>query len=436
MDPEPARLFLENSIYIIPLVIFALLILALIALISSTEVAYFSTSKQKFENLNENYPKQANLYQKLLERPAKLQATLNLSSVIFKISFIFSVIEIKFHYFDLHLTTTFSYLITFIILFIGIVFFGEIFPRMYAYRNVNHFIKSSVKTIYTLDLILFPIAFPLQKISQYIANKFSKNDDSFTVEQLSQALEMTDYSETSEEEQKILEGIASFGLTEVSQVMTPRIDIFALSTNESLSEVLPKIIENGYSRIPVYNDNIDEIAGVLFIKDLIPHLNKKFFNWKTLLREAYFIPENKKLDDLLKDFQTQKSHLAVVVDEFGETAGIISLEDILEEIVGEITDEFDEDEKMFTKIDSENYLFDGKISMKDFYRIVPVDEDEFESERKEAESLAGFILEQTEIFPKVNDVISFANCNFTIIQVNKRRLQQIKVTIQTNETNN
>ena len=436
MDPEPARLFLENSIYIISLVIFALLILALIALISSTEVAYFSTSKQKFENLNENYPKQANLYQKLLERPAKLQATLNLSSVIFKILFIFSVIEIKFHYFDLHLTTTFSYLITFIILFIGIVFFGEIFPRMYAYRNVNRFIKSSVKTIYTLDLILFPIAFPLQKISQYIANKFSKNDDSFTVEQLSQALEMTDYSETSEEEQKILEGIASFGLTEVSQVMTPRIDIFALSTNESLSEVLPKIIENGYSRIPVYNDNIDEIAGILFIKDLIPHLNKKFFNWKTLLREAYFIPENKKLDDLLKDFQTQKNHLAVVVDEFGETAGIISLEDILEEIVGEITDEFDEDEKMFTKIDSENYLFDGKISMKDFYRIVPVDEDEFESERKEAESLAGFILEQTEIFPKVNDVISFANCNFTIIQVNKRRLQQIKVTIQTNETNN
>ena len=436
MDPEPARLFLENSIYIISLVIFALLILALIALISSTEVAYFSTSKQKFENLNENYPKQASLYQKLLERPAKLQATLNLSSVIFKILFIFSVIEIKFHYFDLHLTTTFSYLITFIILFIGIVFFGEIFPRMYAYRNVNRFIKSSVKTIYTLDLILFPIAFPLQKISQYIANKFSKNDDSFTVEQLSQALEMTDYSETSEEEQKILEGIASFGLTEVSQVMTPRIDIFALSTNESLSEVLPKIIENGYSRIPVYNDNIDEIAGVLFIKDLIPHLNKKFFNWKTLLREAYFIPENKKLDDLLKDFQTQKNHLAVVVDEFGETAGIISLEDILEEIVGEITDEFDEDEKMFTKIDSENYLFDGKISMKDFYRIVPVDEDEFESERKEAESLAGFILEQTEIFPKVNDVISFANCNFTIIQVNKRRLQQIKVTIQTNETNN
>lgn len=436
MDPEPARLFLENPTFIISLVIFALLILALIALISSTEVAYFSTSKQKFESLNENYPSQANLYQKLLERPAKLQTTLNLSSVIFKILFIFSVIEVKFHFLDLYLTNTFSYLITFLILFIGVVFFGEIFPRMYAYRNVNRFIKSSVKTIYIIDLILYPIAFPLQKLSHLIAGKFSKNDDSFTVEQLSQALEMTDYSETSEEEQKILEGIASFGLTEVSQVMTPRIDVFALSTTESLSEILPKIIENGYSRIPVYNENIDEITGVLFIKDLIPHLNKKFFNWKTLLREAYFIPENKKLDDLLKDFQTQKNHLAIVVDEFGETAGIISLEDILEEIVGEITDEFDEDEKMFTKFDDENYLFDGKISIKDFYRIVPVDEDEFEAERKEAESLAGFILEQTETFPKVNDVISFSNCIFTIVQVNKRRLQQIKVTIQTDETNN
>nr|WP_297307414.1 gliding motility-associated protein GldE [uncultured Flavobacterium sp.] len=429
MDPEPARLFLENSLTIPILAIFNLLTLALIALISSAEVAYFSTSKQKIESLLDKFPKQANLYQKLLERPAKLQATLNLSSVIFKILFIFSVIEIKIHFLDYNLNSSLSYLSTFIFLLFGILFFGEIFPRMYAYRNVNSFIKSSVNTIYFLDLIFYPIALPIQKTSQFISNKLSKNEDDFSVEQLSQALEMTDYSDTSEEEQKILEGIASFGLTEVSQVMTPRIDIFAISTNESLTEILPKIIENGYSRIPVYNENIDEVAGILFIKDLIPHLNKKFFNWKTLLREAYFIPETKKLDDLLKDFQTQKNHLAIVVDEFGETAGIITLEDILEEIVGEITDEFDEDENMFVKLNENNYLFDGKISMKDFYRIVPVNEDEFESFRKEAESLAGFILEQSENFPKVNDVISFANCKFTIIQVNKRRLQQIRVTI-------
>lgn len=413
----------------------AFFLLALIALISSTEVAYFSTTKQKFESLNEKYPNQASLYKKLLERPAKLQASLNLSSVLFKILFIFSVIEIKFHLFDLYLSTSISYLFTFCILFIGIVFFGEIFPRMYAYRNVNKFIKSSIVIIYIIDFILYPISYPLQKTSYFIANKFSKSEDSFTVEQLSQALEMTDYSETTEDEQKILEGIASFGLTEVSQVMTPRIDIFAISVNESLNEILPKIIENGYSRIPVYNENIDEIEGLLFIKDLLPYLNKNFFNWKTLVREAYFIPENKKLDDLLKDFQTKKKHLAIVVDEFGETSGIISLEDILEEIIGEITDEFDEDEEMFTKLDENNYIFDGKISMKDFYRIVPIDQDIFETERREAESLAGFILEQTEIFPKVNDCITFANCKFTIMQVNKRRLQQIKVTIQNNETN-
>lgn len=436
MDPEPPRLFLENPIYIITLVTFALLALAIIALISSSEVAYFSTSKQKFEDLNSQFPKQASLYQKLLNRPAKLQTTLNISSVFFKIIFIFIVLELKFTYFDLYFINTISYLITFLILFLGIIFIGEIFPRMYAYRNTNKFIKSSINTIYFIDLVFYPLAFPLQKISHYIANKFTKDEDPFSVEQLSQALEMTDYSDTTKEEQKILEGIVSFGSTEVSQVMTPRIDIFALNTSESLTEILPKIISKGYSRIPVYNENIDQIIGILFIKDLIPYLNKKFFNWKTLLRDPYFIPENKKLDDLLKDFQTQKNHLAVVVDEFGETSGIISLEDILEEIVGEIADEFDDDDIMFTKIDDHSLLFDGKIAMKDFYRIAPVNEDDFEAYRKEAESLAGFILEQIENFPKENEVISFSNCTFTIIQVNKRRLKQIKVTINTNETNN
>lgn len=435
MDPEPARLFLENPTYIISLVIISLLILALIALISSTEVAYFSTSKQKFENLKTEFPKQADLYQKLLTRPAKLQTTLNISSVFFKILFIFTVIEFKINFLNAYFTNAATYLISFFVLFIGIVFIGEIFPRMYAFRNGNKFIKSSVQTIFFLDFIFYPIAYPLQKISQFITNKFSKDEETFSVEQLSQALEMTDYSEASEEEQKILEGIVSFGSTEVSQVMTPRIDIFALDSTESITEVLPKIISKGYSRIPVYKENIDQVVGILFIKDLIPYLNKKFFNWKTLLREPYFIPENKKLDDLLKDFQSQKSHLAIVVDEFGETAGIISLEDILEEIVGEIADEFDDDDIMFQQINTDTYLFDGKISMKDFYRIAPVNEDDFEAYRKEAESLAGFILEQTENFPKVNDVISFANCTFTVIQVNKRRLQQIKVTINTNETN-
>jgi len=435
LDIEPARLFLVSPAFILVLVLFSLLILSLIALISSTEVAYFSTSKQKIENLNRLFPKQAKLYEKLLSQPGKLQTTLNLSSVLFKTLFIFSIVEIKITFFDLYLNQTISYLITFIIIVFGIIFFGEILPRMYAYRNVNKFIKSSVKTISIINVLFTPFSYPLHKISYLFSNKITKNDNSFSVEQLSQALEMTDYSETSEEEQKILEGIASFGLTEVSQVMTPRIDIFAICINESITEIIPKIIVKGYSRIPVYNENIDEILGILFIKDLIPYLNKKFYNWKTLIREPYFIPENKKLDDLLKDFQTQKNHLAVVVDEFGETSGIISLEDILEEIVGEITDEFDDEENMYTTIDEANYVFDGKISMKDFYRIVPVNEDEFEAFRKEAESLGGFILEQTEIFPKVNDIISFANCKFTIMQVNKRRLQQIKVTIDIDEAN-
>ena len=243
---------------------------------------------------------------------------------------------------------------------------------------------------------------------------------------------MTDYNPSNEDEQRILEGIASFGSTDVSQVMTPRIDLFALSDDELFHEILPQVIEKGYSRIPVYKESIDNIVGILYIKDLIPYLDRNAFQWTSLLREPYFIPESKKLDDLLTDFQSNKNHLAVVVDEFGETVGIITLEDIIEEIVGEIADELDEDDPLYQKLNANVYIFDGKISILDFCRILDIDEEPFEENRIESESLAGFLLEQTEDFPKVNDVIHFEHYRFKIISIHKRRLEKIKVTI--NET--
>ena len=396
---------------------------------SATEVAYFSTSKQRFQELISQYPKHAALYQKLLNRPIKLQSTLNFGSVFFKIMFVLSLFYIKNNGLDTILLPFWSMLTTCVIMVFGLVFVGEILPRMYAYRNANPFIKKSIPFVAFFNAFFTPITFPLRQVSSWITSKIDQEEEQFSVEQLSQALEMTDYSATSEEEQKILEGIVSFGSTEVSQVMTPRIDVFALNKTDAFHDILPKIIDKGYSRIPVFSDSIDQIVGVLFIKDLIPYLDKKIFNWSSILREAYYIPENKKLDDLLKDFQTSKNHLAVVVDEFGETSGIITLEDVLEEIVGDIADEFDEEEIMYHKIADNEFLLDGKISMKDFYRVMPVDEDEFESHRREAESLAGFILEQVEDFPKQNDIIYFANCIFTITLADKRRLQQIKVTL-------
>ena len=240
----------------------------------------------------------------------------------------------------------------------------------------------------------------------------------------------TSSDDTSNEEQKILEGIVSFGNTDTKQVMSPRIDIFALEINESFEEILPKITEKGFSRIPVYKDNIDQIEGVLFVKDLIPHIHKKTFDWKTLLRAPFFVPENKKLDNLLKDFQSMKSHLAIVVDEYGGTSGLVSLEDIIEEIVGDISDEFDSENVNYSQIDDKNFIFEGKINLKDFYRIIDVDEELFETQKGEAETLAGFILEILGNFPKKGQKINFENCRFTIESVDKKRIKQIKVTLE------
>jgi gliding motility-associated protein GldE len=285
------------------------------------------------------------------------------------------------------------------------------------------------KPIATLNYLLTPISMPMRSIIIYFEQKLSKQKSNISVNQLSQALELTSSDDTSDEEQKILEGIVSFGNTDASQVMNPRIDLFALEISEKLKEVLSKIVEKGYSRIPVYRDNIDHIEGVLYVKDLLPHLETADFDWPTLLREPFFVPENKKLDNLLKDFQGMKNHLAIVVDEYGGTSGVITLEDIIEEIVGDISDEFDDENINYSQIDERNFLFEGKINLKDFYRIIKVDDDLFEEKKGEAETLAGFILEIIGTFPKKGQKINFDKCIFTIEAVDKKRVKQIKVTL-------
>jgi gliding motility-associated protein GldE len=308
--------------------------------------------------------------------------------------------------------------------------FGEVLPKVYASRNSINFAKIVVYPIAFLNKVLSPISLPMRAITIYLHNKFGKQKTNFSVDQLSQALELTASDETSTDEQKILEGIISFGSTDTRQVMSPRIDIFALEISESFTAICPKIIEKGYSRIPVYRDNIDQIEGVLYVKDLLPHINTNEFNWTSLLRVPFFVPENKKLDNLLKDFQNMKSHLAIVVDEYGGTSGLVSLEDVIEEIVGDISDEFDDENINFSQIDDKNFLFEGKINLKDFYRIIQVDEQLFEDKKGEAETLAGFILEILGNFPKKNQKILLGNCLFTIETVDQKRIKQIKVTIE------
>lgn len=427
MDPDPVT---ETALFLVLSGLILIVSLFFVALFAAAEVAYFSTSKNRYDQLLAYFPKKARMYQKLLDKPIKLQATINLSNTIFKVSFLWGLFVIYSHFFYIRF---WGIALTVISGSALLAFIGEIYPRIYSSRQLNKVVVDSVHLIYFFAVILTPFTWIFRKLHRFIIGKIDRRDDSFSMEQLSQAIEMTDYNPANQDEQRILEGIASFGSTDVSQVMTLRIDIFALGDDELFHEILPQVIEKGYSRIPVYKESIDNIVGILYIKDLIPFLDRKVFQWTTLLREPYFIPESKKLDDLLTDFQTNKNHLAVVVDEFGETVGIITLEDIIEEIVGEIADELDEDDKLYQKLNSNVYIFDGKISMLDFYRILDVDEEPFDEARKEADSLGGFLLEQLEDFPKTDDVVTFENYTFKIVNIHKRRLEKIKVTI--NEVN-
>jgi gliding motility-associated protein GldE len=311
-----------------------------------------------------------------------------------------------------------------------ILLFGEILPKIYANRNPVKFATFMAYPLRVLDVILTPISMPMRGVTLAIHKKLGKQKSNLSVDQLSQALKLTSEEDTTKEEQKILQGIVSFGNTDTKQVMQPRIDIFALNIEQNYAEIMPEIISNGYSRIPVFEENIDQIKGILYVKDLLPHIDRKEFNWASLIREPFFVPENKKLDDLMAEFQEKKVHLAVVVDEYGGTSGLISLEDIIEEIVGDISDEFDDEDINYSKLDDKNYIFEGKTALKDFYKVLKIEDDSvFEDNKGESETIAGFVLEISGSFPKRNSKINFKNYVFTIEALDKKRIKRLKLTI-------
>ncbi|MFC6875610.1 gliding motility-associated protein GldE [Flavobacterium myungsuense] len=432
MDPEPSISFLstiDTNLLFGFIAIFILLFCS--ALVSAAEVAYFSLTPKDIDECSRKHPSEAIIIATLLEKPKKLLATLLVANNFINIGVVILFSFIGQNLFTSIASAILKFVVEVIVVTFLILLFGEVLPKVYASRNNIKFAIFFVYSLSILDKLLSPISIPMRSLTIYLHEKLAgKQKSSFSVDQLSQALELTSSAETSNEEQKILVGIVSFGNTDTKQVMSPRIDIFALEIDEAFEEIIPKITEKGFSRIPVYKDNIDHIEGVLFVKDLIPHINKKIFDWKTLLREPFFVPENKKLDNLLKDFQNMKSHLAIVVDEYGGTSGLVSLEDIIEEIVGDISDEFDVENLNYSQIDNKNFIFEGKINLKDFYRIIDVDEELFEIRKGEAETLAGFILEILGNFPRKGQKINFEKIRFTIETVDKKRIKQIKVTIE------
>mgnify|MGYP006168971899 FL=1 len=429
MDPDPASFLNSIDFEFLFGIIAIVILLACSAFISGSEVALFSLSQKDIDDISNKDYNSGTLISRLLEKPKKLLATILVANNFVNIAIVIIFSSFSGRLFNGIESTIVRFILEVVVVTFFILLFGEVLPKIYANRNNMEFAKKVAIPISIMNNILSPISVPMRNGILFIEKKLNVQKGNFSVDQLSQALELTSQNDTTDGEQKILEGIVTFGNTEVRQVMSPRIDVFALNIEETFAQVMPKIVEKGYSRIPVYKENIDQIEGILFIKDLIPHIDSEDFDWTKLLRQPFFVPENKKLDDLLKDFQGMKSHLAVVVDEYGGTSGIISLEDVLEEIVGDISDEFDDEDLIYSQIDDKNFLFEGKISLKDFYRILDVDENEFESKKGEAETLAGFLLEISGNFPKKRQKITFHNLIFTIENVDKRRIKQIKVTL-------
>lgn len=433
MDPEPFSLLintlaLETSIAFGVILLFILLLCS--ALISGAEVALFSLTQADIDfNLEEN-SKPFEIISRLLDRPKKLLATILVANNFINIAIVILFAYLGSYFFEDISSPIARFAIEVVIVTFLILLFGEILPKIYASRNRVKFATFMAYPLRVLDVLISPVSLPMRSITIAMHNKLGKQKSNLSIDQLSQALELASEEDTTKEEQKILQGIVSFGNTDTKQVMQPRIDIFALDENLKLQDVFSEIVKHGFSRIPVYKENVDTIIGVLYVKDLLPYLDRKQFDWKTLLREPFFVPENKKLDDLMVEFQEKKVHLAIVVDEYGGTSGIVSLEDVIEEIVGDISDEFDDEDLMFSKLDDKNYVFEGKTTLKDFYRIIKLEDDTiFENNKGEAETIAGFVLEISGSFPKMGSKINFENYIFTIESLDKKRIKQVKVTL-------
>jgi gliding motility-associated protein GldE len=438
LEPEPHSFIILSALALpeIMSLFFILILLMCSALISGSEVALFSLKPSDFEVDENKMSSREKVLVKLLDKPKKLLATVLIANNFINIAIVLLYSSIS-HMFmasnDLMiLGLSLNFLIDIVVVTFLLLLFGEIFPKVYANRNNVQFSHFMAYPLLVLDRLLTPLSMPLRNFSIFIQSNLGTQKPNLSVDQLSQALELTRESETSTEEKKILKGIVSFGNIDVKQVMKPRLDIFAFNYEESFKDVIDLIKTEGYSRIPVYKEDIDNIEGILYIKDLLPYIDKSAYKWQSLLREPYFVPENKKLDDLLNEFKAQKNHLAIVVDEYGGTSGLITLEDIIEEIVGDISDEFDDEDIIYSKIDSKTYVFEGKTSMKDFYQILKFEDgtiNTFEESRGDAETIAGFLLEITKGFPKKNQEIKFDKFRFVAEVIDDKRIKQIKVII-------
>jgi len=420
--------FLSFSVASVLGLLFTIILLFLSALISGSEVAFFSLSPVEVMQIRESNTGISKTINNLLNKPQELLATILVSNNFINISIVILSTYVVNSLIDFGTAYILGFIIQIILITFILLLFGEIIPKIYANEFSYKFVNLMALPLQILMRLFKPLIVILVSSTRFIDKRFQKKTN-LSITDLSSALELT--SESLAEEKGILKGIIEFGNTEVSAIMCPRVDVLSINLSSNFSEVLRTIINSGYSRIPVYSKSFDDIKGILYIKDLLPHIHKTdSFHWQSLIRPPYFVPEKKKINDLLEELQSDKIHLAIVVDEYGGTSGIITMEDIIEEIVGDISDESDDDEINFSKINENNFLFEGKTLLNDFYKILEVENNIFDEVKGDADTLAGLILEIKGEFPAIYDKIKYKQFTFSIEALDKRRIVKIKITIK------
>ncbi|HSH64757.1 MAG TPA: gliding motility-associated protein GldE [Bacteroidia bacterium] len=422
------------SVSVLFAVIVMLLLLIIVALISAAESAFFYLSPTDMEELKTSNEKTDEKILALIELPKRLLATLLISVNFISIAIVILSNFVIDELFDFSSNPLIGFIIQVVAVTFLILLIGEITPKIYATQNPLRTSRILVFFVQLLQRIFYPVSSFLILTTSLLDKIIKPRAHNISVDELSQALELTVDEDIPEEDHKILKGIVKFGNTDVKQIMKSRIDVIAFESNLGFTQLLDAITTNGFSRVPIFKGNLDNITGVLYSKDLLQYMDEKDdFNWHSIIRPPFFVPENKKIDDLLREFQIKKIHLAIVVDEYGGTSGIVTLEDVIEEIVGEINDEFDDDDLVYSKLDDFNYVFEGKAHLNDVYRVLQIDGEEFEDAKGEADTLAGLILEIEERIPTKNEKIRFKNLIFTIEAADNRRIKRVKVTIEPNE---
>lgn len=399
-------------------------------LVSGSEVAFFSINGSQLYELRNSKHRYHSTILKLLKKPRFLLSTILIANNIINIAIVILFTILSDQLFGFRDQPVLTFLIDIVAITFILVLLGEVLPKVYANQLNIGFASFMAYPMFVLNKILYPLSLILVQTTSVIENKLSRQNQNVSVREIKEAIDITADEKATQEEKKILKGIVNFGNISVKQIMTARIDVVAYEINTELSELVKHINEHRFSRIPVYENNFDHVEGILYIKDLLPHLDKPGkVKWQKLLRQPYFVPQNKKIDDLLREFQQKKVHMAIVVDEYGGSSGIVTMEDILEEIVGEIHDEFDDDEIYYSKLDENNFVFDGKTSLNDFTRILGLDEHLFEDYQTDVESLGGLLVEILGKIPGIGEKVKYDRLLFTIESADRKRVRRVKVTL-------